>query len=590
MTSSIECKNFLRSLQLLNLLITIGVENLILCPGSRSAPLAIAAGELNKLGKINIFNSIDERSAGFHALGISTASGKLSLVITTSGTAVSNLLPAAVEADRSYKGVIFLTADRPLRLKDCGSNQTVNQEDFLISVCRKNLSTNLNGLHETNEKEIFNIVKIIDKQISNFPGPIHLNIPIEQPLDISSSNKRKVLNLFQSSYLKKIYKFHKNESFFKKKINPKNFKNFRNININKSGLILAGPYQGSINEINLFNKSLKKIQEITGWPVFADPVSGVDSKLRGLVENWELVLRKNNSFINCDQILRLGPISSSFEVEKFLKISGGLQILIKEKNFRKLDPLKKSFEYEYGLTNFVDEILEDLSNDQNKKKPLDKLSISLIKEGQEIKKLLKEQVSINDEITEYKIANLVPKIWPAQFPIMLSASSPIRDWLTFSENGTLSRKCFSFRGSSGIDGTLSLSLGIARITEPLLLVTGDLSFIHDINGWLIENSINLNLTVLLINNNGGNIFNRIYKNNLNDEELKKLFLMPKDINWKNLAKGFQVDFKEVSNFKKLREAFEWSISIQKSVIIKVDIDAENEISAKNDLLKKLFNN
>ncbi len=66
--------------------------------------------------------------------------------------------------------------------------------------------------------------------------------------------------------------------------------------------------------------------------------------------------------------------------------------------------------------------------------------------------------------------------------------------------------------------------------------------------------------------------------------------MPKDINWKNLAKGFQVDFKEVSNFKKLREAFEWSISIQKSVIIKVDIDAENEISAKNDLLKKLFNN
>ena len=85
MTSSIECKNFLRSLQLLNLLIKIGVQNLILCPGSRSAPLAIAAGELNKLGLVNIFNSIDERSAGFHSLGISTASGNLSLVITTSG-------------------------------------------------------------------------------------------------------------------------------------------------------------------------------------------------------------------------------------------------------------------------------------------------------------------------------------------------------------------------------------------------------------------------------------------------------------------------------------------------------------------------
>ena len=114
MTSSIEYKNFLRSLQLLNLLIKIGVQNLIICPGSRSAPLAIAAGELNKLGLVNIFNSIDERSAGFHSLGISAASGNLSLVITTSGTAVSNLLPAAVEADRSCKGIIFLTADRPV--------------------------------------------------------------------------------------------------------------------------------------------------------------------------------------------------------------------------------------------------------------------------------------------------------------------------------------------------------------------------------------------------------------------------------------------------------------------------------------------
>ena len=139
MTSSIECKNFLRSLQLLNLLIKIGVQNLIVCPGSRSAPLAIAAGELNKLGLVNIFNSIDERSAGFHSLGIAAASGNLSLVITTSGTAVSNLLPAAVEADRSCKGIIFITADRPLRLKDCGANQTVNQEDFLTSVCRLSL-------------------------------------------------------------------------------------------------------------------------------------------------------------------------------------------------------------------------------------------------------------------------------------------------------------------------------------------------------------------------------------------------------------------------------------------------------------------
>ena len=587
MTSSIECKNFLRSLQLLNLFIKIGVENLILCPGSRSAPLAIAAGELYKLGKINIFNSIDERSAGFHSLGISAASGNLSIVVTTSGTAVSNLLPAAVEADRSCKNIIFLTADRPSRLKECGSNQTVNQEDFLKSACRKTLSTNLNGIHETNDSEILNLVQIIERQISTFPGPIHLNIPLEKPLDISLFKKKKVLEVFKRIYLDKNYKSQKEKVKCNKN---KVLKIFQDLNLEKSGIILVGPYQGSANDLSSFNKSLEKIQQITGWPVFADPVSGVYSNLRGLVENWELVLRKNDSSIDCDQLLRLGPISSSYELERFLTCFEGLQILIKENNFRKLDPIKKSVEYEFGLTRFVNQFFEELSNAQRKKRSLTKLALDLIEQGKIIKNIFKEQILFNDEISEYKIAYLVPKIWPSENPIMLSASSPIRDWLTFSENGTLSRECFSFRGASGIDGTLSLALGISRIKNPLLLVTGDLAFVHDINGWLIENAIDLNLTILLINNNGGNIFNSIYKKNLEEEEYKKLFLMPKDLNWSNLAEGFQVKLHSVSTFKKLREAFKRSISIQKSVIIKVDIDADNEIIKKNNLLKKIIGN
>ncbi len=585
MTSSIECKNFLRSLQLLNLLIKIGVQNLILCPGSRSAPLAIAAGELNKLGLVNIFNSIDERSAGFHSLGISAASGNLSLVITTSGTAVSNLLPAAVEADRSCKGILFLTADRPLRLKDCGANQTVNQEDFLSSVCRRVLSTNLNGLHETQENEILNLVRITEEQISTYPGPIHLNIPIEKPLGISILNKKNVLKVFERIYLKKKYVFQEVEI----KSNKNNFLEiFKSLNLDKSGIILVGPYQGSINDLSSFNKSLEQLQEITGWPVFADPASGVYSDLRGLVVNWELVLRKNKNLINCQQLLRLGPMSASIDLEEFLITFEGIQILIKEKNFRKLDPTKKSFEYDFGLSNFTNFLLEELSINEKNKKSLTPLALDLIDEGEQIKEILKEKITDDNQITEYKLANIVPKIWPAENPIMISASSPIRDWLTFSENGTLTRNCFSFRGASGIDGTLSLALGISRIKNPLLLVTGDLAFVHDINGWLVENSIDLNLTILLINNNGGNIFNRLYKKNLKEDELKKLFLMPKEISWEKLAEGYQVNFKSVTNFKKLREAFEWSISIRKSVIIKIDIDPENEINQKNDLLEKII--
>ena len=588
MTSSIECQNFFRSLQLLDLFTKIGVKNLILCPGSRSAPLAIAAGELNKRGIINLFNSIDERSAGFHSLGISTASGDISLVVTTSGTAVGNLLPAAIEADKSCKSIIFITADRPLRLKNCGSNQTVNQEEFLSSVCRQNLSTSLNGLHENNENDILKLIEIIKNQIFISPGPIHLNIPFEEPLDLSSYNKKKGLEIFEKFYFNKNYQFlkedkqNKNIEFSKKYL--------KSINLSKPGIIIVGPYQGSNKDLFSFNIALAKIQEITGWPVFADPVSGVSSDLRGLVENWELILKKNTNILQCDQILRLGPLSSSKNLEEFLINFEGLQILIKENNVRKLDPIKKSFEYEFGINNFVKKLLGELVNDEKNKKSLINLAEILIKDGKKIKKLLNRELLFNKEITEFKIANLVPKIWPENYPIMLSASSPIRDWLTFSGNGTLTRQCFSFRGASGIDGTLSLALGIARIKNPLLLVTGDMAFLHDINGFLIENAIDLNLTILLINNYGGNIFNNLYKNNLREDELKKLFLMPKSIKWENLSEAYQVPFQNVSDFKELREAFEWSLSMQKSVIIKVDINVKNEIQERQLMLKKILEN
>ena len=588
MTSSVECKNFLRSLQLLFLFTKIGVKNLILCPGSRSAPLAIAAGELKKRGIINLFSSIDERSGGFHSLGISTASGDASLVLTTSGTAVSNLLPSAVEADKSCKAIIFITADRPVRLKDCGSNQTVNQEEFLSSVCRKNLTTNLNGLHQTSEEEILKLLEIIKKQIFNSPGPIHLNIPLEQPLEISLKNKKKNLEIFEKFYL------NKKVQFFKKDKQDENIKFtkkfFKNLNLSKPGVIIVGPYQGSIKDLLSFNLALEKIQDISGWPVFADPVSGVSSNLKGLVENWELILKKNKNIIQCNQLLRLGPLSCSTDLEDFLINFEGLQILVKENNAKKLDPTKKSFEYEFGISHFVNQFLQQLSNEEKNNKSLINLTQVLIKEGKKIKRILNEQIGFNKALTEYKIANYVPKIWPENYPIMISASSPIRDSLTFSENRTLTRECFSFRGASGIDGTLSLALGISRIKKPLLLITGDLAFIHDINGLLIENAIDLNLTILLINNYGGNIFNSLYKNNLNEEELKKLFLMPQSIKWGSLIEAYKIPYKNVSDFTKLREAFEWSLSMQKLVVIQVDINVENEMKERNLMLKKVFEN
>ena len=586
MTSSIEFQNFFRSFQLLNLFVDIGISHFILCPGSRSAPLAIAAGELFNKGKIKLINSIDERSAGFHALGISAASASNVIVITTSGTAVANLLPSAVEADRSCINILYLTADRPLRLKDCGANQTVNQEEFLSSVCKLSLNTNLNGLHEASDSEIRNLVRLIFRENLLKPGPIHLNIPFEKPLLISYKNKKEILEKFEKEYLNKNICFsvnkseNENSNVLDKIINQ--------INLDCSGLIIIGPYRGSSNDLLEFNKSLEIIQKLTGWPVFADPVSGVNSSLRGLIDHWEIIISKNKTSLNFDQLLRIGPIPSSNILEEFLLSFNGPQFLIKENDSRDLDPLKKAIESQFGLNKFVNKLLQKKGINKIRNKTLMPITNELKDEGIRIKKIIKKHILISDHITELLIANLVPEIWPENKSIMISASSPIRDWLTFSAKEVFSRRCFSFRGASGIDGTLSIALGLARINDPLLLVTGDLSFLHDINGWLNQEAKNVNLKILLIDNHGGNIFNRLYKNNLSKLEIENLFLMKSTVNWEKLAEAHEIPFLNIYSPDKLKEAFQWSLSVRKSVIMRVDINTDYEFKQRENIFKCIF--
>ncbi|HRD41784.1 MAG TPA: thiamine pyrophosphate-binding protein, partial [Prochlorococcaceae cyanobacterium AMR_MDS_5431] len=124
----------------------LGLRRLVLCPGSRSGPLAVAAGILERKYNLQLFTCIDERSAAFFALGAARASGTAVAIVTTSGTAVANLLPALVEADKSGIPLLILTADRPSSLKNCGSNQTVAQERFLMSACRWLGNGSLQGL------------------------------------------------------------------------------------------------------------------------------------------------------------------------------------------------------------------------------------------------------------------------------------------------------------------------------------------------------------------------------------------------------------------------------------------------------------
>jgi 2-succinyl-5-enolpyruvyl-6-hydroxy-3-cyclohexene-1-carboxylate synthase len=137
-------------------------------------------------GQLQLNTAIDERSAAFLALGLATAGGSAVAVVTTSGTAVANLLPAVIEADRSCQPLLVITADRPIRLKACGANQTVNQEHFLRPACRWCGNGAPEGLHAMASPAVLELAALAWSQAQGADqaaaGPVHLNLPVEEPI------------------------------------------------------------------------------------------------------------------------------------------------------------------------------------------------------------------------------------------------------------------------------------------------------------------------------------------------------------------------------------------------------------------------
>ncbi len=564
-----------------------GLEHIVLCPGSRSAPLALAAGKMSAAGLLKLTTAIDERSAAFLALGISTALGRAAAVVTTSGSAVANLLPAAVEADRSCQPLLLLTADRPQRLKDCGSNQTVNQEEFLLSVCRWFGEGPREGLHIISDQSLKNLINKAWRLAHHHPsGPVHLNLPLEEPLHASLTEQKEVLIASDLSSLVISQVPKKDETAIPK---SELAKDLFFLDPFLPGVIVAGPWRGTATQLIPFQKALTEWQSLSGWPVLADPLSAVNQKQAGLISNWELLLPEGLPVPTQGlQVMRLGPMSSSRNLETWLQTCAKKQLLISEGDSRKLDPLGLSVQWSDGLNMWLKSQLINLPKLKNKNtiEGFDFAKEWIIND-QVVDDFLDQKLLLEGALNEPALAYWLPRLLPEKLPIMISASTPIRDWISFAGSEPLSRRCFGFRGASGIDGTLSLGMGLSLSLGQTILVTGDLALLHDSNGWLFTDQKEPPLLVLLIDNGGGGIFQQLDIETSSKDKFNELFAMPQKVDQISLVKAHGIPSRQIACLDDLEGALEWGLSQTGPALLRVSTCPLNDVELRNELRNQI---
>jgi 2-succinyl-5-enolpyruvyl-6-hydroxy-3-cyclohexene-1-carboxylate synthase len=470
---------------------------IIACPGSRSSPLAIATARLAErmAGRLEVVVAVDERCAGYIALG-AAADGREPIVITTSGTAVANLMPACVEASASERPILFVTADRPSELLDCGANQTIRQRDLFGGSVRWSYELPL----PTEEVDPSVVLSVADeaRRRARMPtaGPVHLNVPFREPLAPIS----KPYALTPSARL---------EAWAADPTQVwRAIPQVQRVRITgeEGGMaILAGARRGAIVAGAGCNaQATLDLARAIRWPIIADIGSG----LRTNGHSDVVVPAPDLIWSECSESLR-----GRLRPDVLLRIGGPLtskrlnQSLLGEVPTVLLRSGATRFDDRHAATAEVAGSAADLLASKPAWHPsevLDEWRLAGAIAESQVAKILADAPP-DARIDEPWLVRRVLAALPPWSTLVLGNSMPIRDAdLHAASDGP--QHVVVNRGASGIDGLVSTAVGAALSGRSTTLLVGDLSLLHDLGGLANVRPTNVNLNIVVINNDGGGIF------------------------------------------------------------------------------------
>jgi 2-succinyl-5-enolpyruvyl-6-hydroxy-3-cyclohexene-1-carboxylate synthase len=525
-----------------------GVEYVCISPGSRSAPLAMA---FQRHPKTNVLIHIDERSGSFFGVGLAKATGKPVVLLCTSGTAAVEFHAAVVEASYSRVPLIVLTADRPPELQGAGANQSIDQQRLYGTAVRWFFDPGA-PVELPNAARMWR--RLAARAVAEAAtGPVHLNLPFREPLVPKPGHVPAAIGVAGQSVTRG-----------------------RMLPTSAQVAALASALQraqrplvvaGELRDGDRLAPALHRL----GLPVLAEPTSQLRRpETGGSIESYEALLRAGWSLQHGpDLVIRLGAMPTSPALNKWLAAASAPTFLI--------DPDHAWRDQDHVATHVVgcepQPLLEALP-------PLERVTWrdQWAAAGKRATAAIAATL-VSTPMHEGHVVRALSTRLPDPAQVFVGSSMPIRAVEAFWPQARPQQKLYANRGASGIDGLVSTGLGLAagRGSLPTVLLLGDLSLYHDMNGLWALRRHGIRATLVVCDNDGGGVFNFLPQAEHQDL-FEELFATPLGLDFAQVARLYGLVYSPVTDRAGLEPAIADAIAAPTSTMVVVKFKREDSVN------------
>jgi 2-succinyl-5-enolpyruvyl-6-hydroxy-3-cyclohexene-1-carboxylate synthase len=529
-----------------------GLRLAVVSPGSRSTPLAVA---LWRQSGIEVKVIVDERSAGFFALGAAQASGEPVALLCTSGTALVNYHPAVVEADESGIPLVILSADRPPELRGIGAGQTIDQIKPFGSSVRWFCEV---GTHGADDSGLLHYRSVACRALAaargeTRPGPVHLNIPWREPLAPVPVEGAVTAT----------------DALALEGRDERPLTAVTHIDLEPSALLLdevAGHIGNAISGVIVAGRQLDPelrepladLARVAGFPILAEPTSQLrcgPHDRSHVIAAYDLLLREEHfaRSVVPDLILRFGAMPTSKPLRAWIAASGADQIVLDPYGGWNEPTNQAAAILRADPTELASGWAARLEGLGGRDRPL---PVRWTKAEAAAQAALNQAFASETDISEPALHRALGAAHSDGDLVYTASSMPIRDQEAFTAAGDSNVLFLCNRGANGIDGLVSSGIGAAQASSrPTTIITGDLGLLHDIGGLAALRDVETPVRIVVIDNGGGGIFHFLPQESvLSGEEFEALLGTPRGVDAAKAAALFDIPHRRLELLADLPDA------------------------------------